>query len=84
VLRLTPLTGGRSAWGGQLVAAEVSAERPVPDGAVAARDGAATGGGTLALSPHNAAAVDRALGREHDWQPIAATLRDGLLEAVTR
>jgi hypothetical protein len=60
VLRLTPLTGGRSVWGGRLVAAEVP------------------GQGTLAMSEFYAAFS----GGEHDWQPIAPTLRDGLLAAV--
>jgi hypothetical protein len=41
-------------------------------------------GGTLALSPFNAGAADRTLRHEHDWQPIAATLRDGLIAAVAR
>jgi hypothetical protein len=80
VLRLTPFTGARSAWGGQLVAAELGvedAERAI--GPTAAR----TGSGPLALSPFYAAVVDRALGRAHDWRPIAATLRDGLLAAVS-
>ena len=100
VLRLTPLTGARSAWGGQLLAAELpaaEAERtigalmeapafpggPGVGGAVAGR---ARGrhAETVALSPYNAGAADRALRREHDWQPIAATLRDGLMAAVAR
>jgi hypothetical protein len=38
--------------------------------------------GPLALSPVYAAAVDRTLRREHDWQPLAVTLRDGLLAAA--
>jgi hypothetical protein len=41
-------------------------------------------GGTLALLPFNAGAADRALGYEHDWRPIAATLRGGLIAAVAR
>jgi len=65
VLRLTPFTGARSAWGGQLVAAELDGE-------------------TVGLTPFSAAATDRAHGHEHDWRPIAATLRDGLLAAVAR
>jgi hypothetical protein len=80
VLRLTPLTGRRSAWGGQLVAAELSAadaERVIaalgPDVAVARRGR----GGTLALSAHSARAAA-------DWHPIDATWRDGLMEAVSR
>jgi hypothetical protein len=87
VLRLTPFSGARSAWGGQLVAAELPAADAdaalralAQPGAVALRGG--TAGGTLALSPFYAAAANRALGREHDWQPIAATLRDGLLAAI--
>jgi hypothetical protein len=78
VLRLAPFTGARSAWGGQLVAAEVAAEHALAEGVTAARRPA----GTLALTPFYAAAVDRALAREHDWRPIAVTLRDGLLAAV--
>ena len=39
---------------------------------------------TLALSPYNAAAADRALRCEHDWQPIAVTLRDGLMATIAR
>jgi hypothetical protein len=80
VLRLTPLTGRRSAWGGQLVAAELppaEAERVIaalgPDVAVARRGR----GGTLALSAHSAPAAA-------DWQPIEATWRDSLMEAVSR
>ena len=100
VLRLTPLSGARSAWGGQLLATELpasGAERtiaalmsarafpggPVAAGVVAARPRRRSAE-TLALSPHNAAAADRALGRDHDWQPIATTLRDGLMAAVAR
>jgi hypothetical protein len=91
VLRVTPLTGARSAWGGQLLAAELpgaDAEQTIAalmdggHGALATRRrGRAE---TLALSPYNAAAADRALDREHDWQPIAATLRDGLMAAIAR
>jgi 2',3'-cyclic-nucleotide 2'-phosphodiesterase (5'-nucleotidase family) len=86
VLRLAPLTGGRSAWGGQLLAAELAAgeaERVVAalirvhPGLVARRPrrGAAV---TLALSPYVAAAAG-----DHGWAPIAATWRDGLLAAVS-
>lgn len=87
----------RSAWGGQLVATELAdAEQAVGalTGARAFPGGAAVGGvavtrgrrapETLALSAYNAAAADRLLGREQDWQPIAASLRDGLIAAVTR
>ncbi len=88
VLRLTPFSGGRSAWGGQLLAADLpaaDAERTVT--ALTATGGVVVPRGrrarTLALSPHNAAAADRILGREHDWEPIAASLRDGLMVAVT-
>jgi hypothetical protein len=99
VLRLTPFSGARSAWGGQLVATELSpadAEQAVGalTGARAFPGGPAVGGvavtrgrrdpETLALSAYNAAAGDRLLGRERDWQPIAATLRDGLIAAVAR
>lgn len=88
VLRLTPFSGRRSAWGGQLVAAELAAADAgttigvLDPGAVATR--ARNPAGMLALSPFYAAAADRARGREHDWQPIAATLRDGLMAAITR
>lgn len=88
VLRLTPFSGRRSAWGGQLVAAELAAADAgttigvLDPGAVATRG--RNPAGMLALSPFYAAAADRARGREHDWQPIAATLRDGLMAAITR
>jgi hypothetical protein len=100
VLRLTPLTGGRSAWGGQLVAAELDAAEAdaviaahldghafpgglaVP-GTVARRSGRG-GGGVVAMSPYNAVAADRALGREHVWSVLSSTWRDGLLAAVAR
>jgi hypothetical protein len=88
VLRLTPFSGARSAWGGQLVAAELAAGDAdetigaLDAGAVATR--AQDRAATLALSPFYAAAADRALGREHDWRPAAATLRDGLMAAITR
>jgi hypothetical protein len=78
VLRLTPFTGARSAWGGQLVAADVADDVIAMldrDGAVAKR-----GEGPLALSPFYAATI----ARDHHWQPIAATFRDGLMAAVTR
>jgi hypothetical protein len=84
VLRLTPFTGARSAWGGQLVAAELSAQEAeqavaaLAEGVTAARSPA----GAYALSPFYAAVVDRVMGREHHWRPIATTLRDGLLAAV--
>ena len=94
VLRLTPLTGGRSAWGGQLMVAELSAAETervagaltAPGGAahpgvVARRDGRA--GGMFALTPYNAAAASRALARDPDWQPIGTGWRDGLLAAVS-
>jgi hypothetical protein len=95
VLRLTPLSGARSAWGGQLVAAELAAAEadaavraltgggPVP-GVVARRAGAEGRAVMLALSPYSAATVGRALAREPEWQPLAATWRDGLLAAVAR
>ena len=99
VLRLTPLAGARSGWGGQLLAAELPAAGaeqvvgalmdvpafpggPAVGGVVAARGRRRSE--TLALSPYNAAAANRALRREHDWQPVAATLRDGLLAAIAR
>lgn len=99
VLRLTPLTGARSAWGGQLLAAELSAA-DTEETVGALMDGRALGAGsagggavatrgdrrdgTLALSPLHAAAADRALQREHDWQPITTSLRDGLMAHVAR
>ncbi len=82
VLRLTPLSGGRSAWGGRLVAATLAprdAEAVIArlDGTgVVARRGRRDGAVTVALSPHNAAG-------DHRWQPIAATWRDGLLAALS-
>ena len=82
VLRLTPFCGARSAWGGQLVAAELlsdEAERIVraAGGSVARRPG--TGGAVaLALSPYVAATA----GAGHEWYPLASTWRDGLLAAV--
>jgi hypothetical protein len=99
VLRLTPFTGRRSTWGGQLLAAELpaaDAEQTISArmNAPAFPGGAVVGGvvagcsrrpaGVLALSSFHAAAADRVLGREHDWEPIAATLRDGLMAAITR
>jgi hypothetical protein len=89
VLRLTPLCGARSAWGGQLVATGLSAAEAdqvlgPPLAGTVARRSAPRGATTLALSPHNTAAVDQALRRDHDWQPISATLRDGLMAAITR
>ena len=86
VLRLRPFCGARSAWGGQLVATELppaAAERLVGalgHGVEATR----RAGATLALSAFYAGLADRRAGREHDWRPIAATLRDGLLAAVAR
>jgi hypothetical protein len=100
VLRLTPLSGARSAWGGQLLAAELAAAdaeaaiealtsgRAFPGGSgapgIVAKRSDRGRAVTLALSPYNAAAASRALPREPDWQPIAATWRDGLIAAVTR
>jgi hypothetical protein len=89
VLRLTPFCGARSAWGGQLVAAEIlAAEVDRISGAspvvTIARRARRRGSTTLALSPHNAPAIDRAAAHEHDWQPIDATLRDGLMAAIAR
>jgi hypothetical protein len=100
VLRLTPFAGARSAWGGQLLATELPAvdaeqtigalmsERAFPGGpavrGVVVRRARGRDAETLALSPFYAAAADRALRREPDWQPIAATLRDGLMATITR
>lgn len=71
VLRLAPLTGARSAWGGQLVAAELpDAELERTATLVRRRPG------PVAISLHAAPPG-------HDWQPIAATWRDALLAAVT-
>jgi len=81
VLRLTPLTGARSAWGGQLLAAEL----PVADAeatvatlgpGVVARRAQSGRAVTLALSAYNARG-------EHDWHPVPVAWRDGLLAAVT-
>jgi hypothetical protein len=97
VLRLTPFSGARSAWGGQLLAAQLpDAEQtitalmdapafpggPRVGGVVATRGGRRSE--TLALSGYNAAAADRVVRKENDWQPIAATLRDGLMVTITR
>ena len=99
VLRLTPFSGARSAWGGQLLATELpaaEADRTVsalmnshafPGGPAVAGVVATRGrrrAETLALSPYNAAAANRSLRREYDWQPIAATLRDGLMATITQ
>jgi hypothetical protein len=100
VLRLTPLSGGRSAWGGQLLAAELSvaeAERAIAAlaGPDARARGASAGGVlasrsgagptvTLAVSPYTAAAVGAALRRAPEWHRIEHTWRDGLLAAVAR
>jgi hypothetical protein len=78
VLRLTPFTGARSAWGGQLVVADVPRGVRLAEGVTATREP----GASLALTPFYAAAVDRALGQEHDWQPLDIGLRDGLLRAL--
>ena len=64
----------------ELAAAEAEAAiRALTGGGPAARRGrpaapAPRAGRTLALSPYNAAAAGRALAREPDWQPLAATL----------
>jgi 2',3'-cyclic-nucleotide 2'-phosphodiesterase (5'-nucleotidase family) len=95
VLRLTPFTGARSAWGGQLVAAELSvadAERVTHAlaGADPARPGAAARrprrgpAVAVALAPYAVAAANRALARDVEWQPIGSTWRDALLAAVSR
>jgi hypothetical protein len=97
VLRLTPLCGARSAWGGQLVAAELPAEAAEAAVDVLAGAGAAPGvvarrprrprrrgTVTLALSPFSAAAASRPPAAEPAWRPIGATWRDGLLAAVAR
>ena len=85
VLRLRPFCGARSAWGGQLVATELppaAAERLVGarprrrSDPPCRRDARAVG---LLRGPGRPAAR-----HEHDWRPIAATLRDGLLAAVAR
>ena len=84
VLRLSPFTGARTLWGGQLLAAELSA--PDVERIVGALGGVVVsrGVGALGLSGFHALAADRALGRALGWQPIATTLRDGLLAAVSR
>jgi hypothetical protein len=88
VLRATPLTGGRSAWGGQLVAAELDAAEADSvlaalghAGVVAREHGRA---GLLALAPHRVAAATAAIDRDPSWAPLAATWRDALLAAVGR
>jgi hypothetical protein len=88
VLRATPLTGGRSAWGGQLVAAELDAAETdsvlaalAHAGVVAREHGRA---GLVALAPHRIAAATAAIDRDPGWAPIAATWRDALLAAVGR
>jgi hypothetical protein len=97
VLRLTPMSGARSAWGGQLVVAtlpgadarraiEAFAERPYfpggPPAASAAVAGDCPAAATrLALPPFYATRVERALGRALEWEPCATTWRDGLLHA---
>ena len=48
------------------------------------RRGGGGDGGVVAMSPYNAAAADRALGREHVWSELSSTWRDGLLAAVAR
>ena len=81
---LSPFTGARTPWGGQLLAAELSA--PDVERVVSALGGVVVsrGSGAVALSGYHALAADRALGRAPGWRPIAATLRDGLLAAVSR
>jgi hypothetical protein len=100
VLRLTPMTGARSAWGGQLLVAELSrsdAEQVItvlmnepafPGGpafpGAVARRIRRTDAVTLALAPYLAVTADRILGRELDWQPTSGTWRDALLQAISR
>jgi 2',3'-cyclic-nucleotide 2'-phosphodiesterase (5'-nucleotidase family) len=95
VLRLTPFTGRRSAWGGQLVAAGGAQDvLTTLEGASAFPGGPPMGGtvarrgtlpiDTLVLTPFHAALADRISGRAHDWREIETTLRDGLIAAITR
>ena len=91
VLRLTPLTGARSVWGGQLVTASGATDVP---GALTSRPtypgGPPTGGttaghgDTVLLTTFQAHLADLTLGTRHDWRPVASTLRDALLKAVSR
>ena len=99
VLRLTPMTGARSAWGGQLLATELSradaeqlvthiTNEPAFPGGPALPGAVARRAGAdavrLALAPYRAVAADRLLGRELDWHPTSGTWRDALLCAVSR
>lgn len=84
ILRLTPLTGARSAWGGQLVAATLptpEAERVVaalaPAG-VARRPGSRPET-TLVLPPFHAGR----LGPGHPWRPVSVSWREGLVRALS-
>jgi hypothetical protein len=98
VLRLMPLTGGRSDCGGQILAAELpraDAERVIaalmsepafPGGprvsGAVARRAGRRRTVTLALAPFRTPTAQRIVGRELDWQPSRATWRDALLAAI--
>jgi hypothetical protein len=84
VLRLSPFTGGRSVWGGGVLAAELA---PGDAAAVAGTIGPAGAAGdphagALAVTTFSAALAERRLGRALGWRPVGATLRAGLLAAV--
>jgi hypothetical protein len=84
VLRLCPFTGGRSVWGGGMLAAELA---PGDAAAVAGAIGPAGAAGdphagALAVTTFSAALAERRLGRALGWRPVGATLRAGLLAAV--
>lgn len=97
VLRLTPLCGARSPWGGQLlcgelsraeieeaidvVAGDVHATAGALEGIARRREGA--GRQTLCVQPHYAPRIDRALGRPVAWSTAGVTWRDGLLAALS-
>jgi 2',3'-cyclic-nucleotide 2'-phosphodiesterase (5'-nucleotidase family) len=100
VLRLTPLTGARSAWGGQLLGAELShadtdrvltaltSEPAFPGGpalpGAVARRTLRGPSATLVLAPYRAVTADRILARDLDWHPVTTTWRDALLATISR
>lgn len=98
VLRLTPMTGARSAWGGQLLTAEISgdsarklietiATRPYFPGGPTATSAAIAGEPSkatvrIAIPPFYAARCEPILGRSVNWNRCQTTWRDGLLHAL--
>lgn len=99
VLRLTPMSGARSAWGGQLLVGELPsgdadravaaiATQPYYEGGPAARGAAiarrASGGPTttVCLTPFYASRTETLLGRRIRWDPIDATWRTALIDAL--